>query len=353
MKPVSILGYVLLAGAAAYALLVVPASGDMSLMINGSIYATYGILALSLALVWGFAGILSFGQASFFGLGGYAYAVVALNSGDTTLAAFAAIAVAALFALMLGYFMFWGRISDVYLGVITLTISLILYRFFNQTAGSEWTIGVAPLGGFNGIPSTPILTYIGQPDQPLWPEQIYVLAVLVLLFFYVLSKAVLTTRFGRIVVAIRENEQRAELLGYDSRFYKLGIFTLAGAMAGAAGVLFANCVFVSPNMFNLQTSSQLLIWVIVGGLGTLAGPVMACFLLLMLSTYLGTVNSSGGLAWLDPNLVLGILLTAAVLLFPKGLLPMVTGVVERLFRAITARRSGSSVTAASTERPMP
>ena len=91
------------------------------------------------------------------------------------------------------------------------------------------------------------------------------------------------------MVAIRENELRAALLGYDVRLYKLGIFTIGGAMAGLAGLLFANCVFVSPTMFTWPIPAQIIIWVIVGGLGTLFGPVVGCILLQTLTTWAGTL----------------------------------------------------------------
>ncbi|RDD68385.1 branched-chain amino acid ABC transporter permease [Paracoccus versutus] len=318
------LGAVAMILAAAWALFIVPSGGDMTLILSGSIYCAFGILALSLALIWGFGGILSFGQTAFFGIGGYAYAVLALNIGNTTTAALLAILVAAAMAAAIGYFMFWGRLGDVYLGVITLVLSLILYRFINQTSGSEWKIGKAPLGGFNGIPSTPILNDLD--GNPLWPEDIYVLCVVALILSYILCRLLLATYFGRVVVALRENELRAELLGYDTRLYKLGVFSIAGGLAGLAGVLFANCVFVSPNMFSLTTSSQLLVWVIVGGLGTLAGPVMACFLLLAFSAWLGTLNAG---VWLDPNLVMGLVLTLFVLVLPKGILPLMRSGCDR------------------------
>lgn len=330
----SAVGLVATAAIALYALIVVPQAGDLTAMINGAIYASYAILALSLALIWGYAGILSFGQAAFFGLAGYIYAIAGLNLGDTALAALLAVAGAAAFAALLGYFMFWGRVSDVYLGVITLTVSLILYRFINQTAGEEWTIGVAPLGGFNGIPSTPILTRLGHPDEPLMPEDIYLLSVGALLFCYLACRLVLLTRFGRVAVAIRENPVRAELLGYDTRRYKLGIFTLGGAIAGTAGVLFANSVFVSPTMFNLQTNGQVIIWVIVGGLGTLAGPVIGCFLMLSLATWLGTLD---GVSWADPNLVMGVALTGCVVALPRGLVPTAARYGARLVEGAMKR----------------
>src|ERR1044071_8856464 len=107
-----ILGNLAVLAAGLAVLFGLPALGETYLIINSTIFAAFAILALSLALIWGYAGILCFGQAAFFGLGGYTYAVAAINFGDTTGAAALAIAVPALFAALLGYFMFWGRISD-------------------------------------------------------------------------------------------------------------------------------------------------------------------------------------------------------------------------------------------------
>jgi len=327
------------------ALVLMPRFAETYLIINTTIFVSFAILALSLALIWGYAGILCFGQAAFFGLGGYTYAVAAINFGDTTGAAFLAVALPALFAALLGYFMFWGRISDVYLGVITLTVSLIFYRFINQTAGEEWNIGAAPLGGFNGIPATPILNWPGRPGDQLQPEDIFSLSVGLLMLVYFGCKALLATSFGRVIVAVRENETRAELLGYDVRVHKLAIFVVGGAMAGLSGLLFANSVFVSPTMFSLPVSGQIIIWVIVGGLGTLIGPIIGCILMQMLTNYLGTLNQVSGLSWLDPNLVLGIILTAFVLLVPKGLVALVRDggrfLVERVRQGgLSASRTG-------------
>jgi branched-chain amino acid transport system permease protein len=129
-----------------------------------------------------------------------------------------------------------------------------------------------------------------------------------------------------VVVSIRENERRTELLGYDVRRYKLGIFTLGGAMAGVAGVLFANCVFVSPTMFSLFYNAQVIIWVTVGGVGSLLGPIFASIALQMLVAKLGTING------LDPNVVLGAILILFVLLVPKGLFPVLQSGLERFRR---------------------
>jgi branched-chain amino acid transport system permease protein len=323
-RALPILGNLAVLAAGIAVLFGLPALGETYLIINSTIFAAFAILALSLALIWGYAGILCFGQAAFFGLGGYTYAVAAINMGDTTVPALLAVLVPALFAAMLGYFMFWGRISDVYLGVITLTVSLIFYRFVNQTAGEQWNIGDAPLGGFNGIPATPILNWPARPGEQLAPEEVFSLSVGLLLIVYFACKALLATSFGRVIVAIRENETRAELLGYDVRVYKLAIFVIGGALAGLSGLLFANSVFVSPTMFSLPVSGQIIIWVIIGGLGTLIGPIIGCILMQFLTNYLGTLSQLKGFGWVDPNLVLGVLLVIFVLAVPKGLTALVS-----------------------------
>ena len=311
------------AGFAAWAL---PQALELFALINATVFVSMAVLALSLGLIWGFAGILCFGQTAFFGLGGYTYAVASINFGDTTWAVPLALLVPTLVAAALGYLMFYGRISDVYMGVITLTTTLILFKFANSTAGDQWTIGSAPLGGFNGIPGTPPLNMPFDPGSQLTPEQVFGVAVISLGVCYAIAKLVLRTRFGRVTVAIRENELRAELLGYDVRLHKLGMFALGGFMAGLAGILFANCVFVSPTMFSLAYAGQVIIWVLVGGIGTLLGPVIGCILIQLLTTYAGTLSS------VDPNLLLGVVFMLAVVAVPKGLLPTATNLLARLLR---------------------
>ncbi len=299
---------------------------ELYALINTTVFVSMAVLALSLGLIWGFGGILCFGQTAFFGLGGYTYAVASINFGDTTWAVPLALLLPTLVACALGYLMFYGRISDVYMGVITLTVTLILFKFANSTAGDEWNIGQAPLGGFNGIPSTPPLNLPFNPDAQLAPDDIFVVAVVCLAVCYAVAKLVLRTRFGRVSVAIKENELRAELLGYDVRLHKLGLFALGGFMAGLAGILFANCVFVSPTMFSLSYAGQVIIWVLVGGIGTLVGPVIGCILIQLLTTWAGTLGV------IDPNLVLGVVFMLSVVAVPQGLLPTATGLLARFSR---------------------
>ncbi len=142
-------------------------------LLQMTVFVAMAIFALSQAFVWGYGGIMSFGQSAFLGLGGYAYAIAAINMGDSTMPVVFSILVPALFAALLGYFMFYGRISDAYVGVITLTVTVILFNLVNSTSGDAYRIGVAPLGGFNGIPSVPPLNMPGDPSAPLDPVQLW------------------------------------------------------------------------------------------------------------------------------------------------------------------------------------
>ncbi len=331
---------VLLLIVAGAAIWLFPEIFDLYTVINATIYASMGILTLSLALVWGYCGIISFGQTAFFGLGGYTYAVAVINFGDSTPAIALAMVLPTLFAALLGYFIFWGRVTDVYLAVIMLTVTLILYHVFNATAGDAFHIGKAALGGFNGIRGLPGSKFPGSSATPLinlpWdtetslePEQIWYVAATLLCLAYAFVRWLLFTNLGRLMIAVRENENRTELLGYDPRRIKLAAFTIGGAMAGAAGILFANCVFVSPTMFSLLYTAQVIVWVIVGGLGTLLGPVFACFLLQMITAELGRLN------WLNPNFVLGIILIGFVLLVPSGIMPT----LQSLYRLLREKLS--------------
>ena len=158
----NILGLVLVGVVGLAVLLLTPRFAELDRVLELTIYMIMAILALSLALIWGYGGILCFGQSAFFGLGAYTYAIAMFNIGESTVPVLLAVALPAAFAALLGYFMFYGRISDVYLGVITLTVTLILFNSVNSTAGPEYHIGTARLGGFNGIPGIPPLNWPGN-----------------------------------------------------------------------------------------------------------------------------------------------------------------------------------------------
>lgn len=339
------LGQAAALAAAIAAVVVMPQEVEIFDLMQYTLFAAMGILALSLGFIWGYGGILSFGQTAFFGLGAYAYAVAAINFGDSTGAVAVAVLVPAGFALVLGYFIFYGRISDVYLGVITLTVTLILFNSVNSTAGPEFRIGAARLGGFNGIPGIPPLNIPGNKTWVVDLEGMFYLATGALLATYFGLRWLLASRFGRIIVGIRENERRAELLGYDPRAYKLATFTIGGALAGFAGCLFANWgAFVSPTIFGLAQSAQIIIWVIVGGRGTLIGPIVGCIGIQWLTTALGANQPSGSNWWTkllaNAPFIFGIILIAFVLLVPKGLVPTLGDWGQALLRIRTRRPAG-------------
>ncbi|MEO9652110.1 MAG: branched-chain amino acid ABC transporter permease [Roseobacter sp.] len=317
----------------AVAILVAPLYVDLFQIMQLTVFAAMAVLALSLGFIWGYGGILCFGQTSFFGLGAYAYAVAAINFGDSTPAIVLAILVPVIFAALLGYFMIYGGVSDVYLGVITLTVSLILFNLINSTAGDFYKIGNARLGGFNGIPGVPTFNAPFNPGYILSPEQAWMVTGLALIAVYLGLRFLIASSFGRIIIAIRENETRAALLGYDPRIYKLITFVIGGAVAGFAGALYVNWgAFVSPTIFALGLSAQIIIWVIIGGRGTLIGPVIGCLLMQWMVTEIGAQQT------LDANFILGAILILFVLLVPKGITPTLRDfLVPRLSRPKTAQ----------------
>jgi branched-chain amino acid transport system permease protein len=284
-----------------------------------TLVAIYALLALSLAFVWGIGGILCFGQAAFYGLGAYTYAVASINFGESTAALVVAVVVAGGGALVLGAMMFYGRITDIYLAVITLVVTLLLFKYVNSTAGDAYVIGDARLGGFNGIPGFATLNVPGLPQVLLGGLALYFVVVVSLLASWLLLRWICTRAFGRQLVGIRENELRAELLGYDVRLTKTLAFGIGGAIAGLAGVFFACWAeIVTPEVFSLGVSAEVIIWVLVGGLGTLWGPMLGAVLLGALKGYLG------GQQLLNNSVVMGILLILVVLFLPRGVLPSFT-----------------------------
>ncbi|MEM7686064.1 MAG: branched-chain amino acid ABC transporter permease [Pseudomonadota bacterium] len=298
--------------------LAAPSVFELFTIINLTTAIALAMLALSLALVWGYGGILCFGQTAFFGIGAYAYTIAAINFGGSTGAILVAILAAAAAAAILGYVVFYGRVSDVYLAVITLTVALILYSLIRRTSGPEYKIGNALLGGFNGVTSPPI-NVPWAPYTMLFPEHLFYVAMVALILAYIFCGWLVRTHFGRVCVSIRENELRAELIGYDTRLYKLGIFTIGAAVAGLAGVLFSNGIGrVTPDVFNLYNAALTIIWVIVGGRGTLIGPILGAFGLFYLTSSLGSQSV------LNNNLVLGVILIVFVLGVPRGVVPTVT-----------------------------
>ncbi len=319
---------VLLAAAAGVAVLVAATAPEFRAL-QFTNWTLFGLLALSLTLVWGQAGIFSFGQAAFFGLGGYAYGAASINfvthTGETISSVGVAAAIAAAASALLGYFMFYGKLGDVYVAIVTLATTLVLFTFFSSTASPSYHIGSALLGGYNGMTGVPPIGY--RDSLPLTSRQFLAVTVIFAAALVIGLRVLLRSPFGRIVVAMRENEERTQLLGYDVRRYKLVVFTLGGTIAGIAGAGYAAWgQFMNPAVFGLEQAALVVIWVLIGGRGSLFGAFVGAFLIEWITT---SVATSGSLT----PFILGGVLIAIVLFLPRGLVPTTFDWFGRYFPA--------------------
>ena len=298
-------------------------------------YLCFALLALAVDLVWGYCGILSLGHSAFFALGGYCMGMYLMRQigsrgvyGNPVLpdfmvflnykelpwfwhgfdqfwfAALMVVLVPSLLALALGWFAFRSRVTGVYLSIITqaMTVALML-AFFRNDMG---------LGGNNGM--TDFKDILGFSVQADGTRQILCFAsALALAFGLVIAAAVVGSRFGKALTAVRDGESRMRFLGYRVEGYKLFVFVLSAAMAGVAGALYVPQVgIINPSEFAPGNSIEAVLWVAVGGRGTLIGPVIGAFIVNFGKTYL-----TGALpeVWL---FALGALFIAVTLFLPKG-----------------------------------
>ncbi|GAB5469388.1 MAG: branched-chain amino acid ABC transporter permease [Rhodospirillales bacterium] len=309
-------------------------------IIQASNFLISGFLALSLCLLWGYGGILSLGQAAFFGIGGYAYGIVALNllnaHGNTLLAILAGIVVPALFAAAIGAIMFFARLKGVYIAILTLVISLLFQTFLLQTADPSYTIGAAYLGGFNGLRPA-------SPDDPLLPSLILGVGSAVVeldgrsyeFFYFVLGllcvtylglRCLVNSSYGFLLVGCREDADRTETFGYDVRLIQLSVFCLSAALAGLAGLLYtAWGTYVHPNVFDVAPNILVVIWVAVGGRKDLTAAVLGAIVLEWVSLRLA---SEGEFALFT----LGAILVAVMLFAPEGLVIKLAALAKSLRR---------------------
>jgi ABC-type branched-subunit amino acid transport system permease subunit len=305
---------------------------------NTVYFFVWVFIALSLCLIWGYGGSLSFGQTAFFGIAGYGYGVLTLNFGSaygfTLVALVAAVAIAALFAVLLGYFMFFGRIAGVFLGIVTLAVTLMLERFMAQTAGPEWHIGSARLNGFNGMSAMPPLTipWPGEPIVLFADVGLYYLVLGLLVFVYLALRILMNSSFGNVIVAIRENPERAEMLGYDVRKYQLITFVIGAALAGISGVLYtAWGQYITPSSMGMTAAALPLIWVAVGGRSDLTSTVVGTLVVLAAFQALTIYGSQYALIFM------GVLLVLTVLIAPNGLVLGAMNWLGRLAARLTQR----------------
>lgn len=305
---------------------------------NTVYFFVWVFIALSLCVIWGYGGSLSFGQTAFFGIAGYGYGVLTINFGSaygfTLLALVIAVAIAALFAVLLGYFMFFGRIAGVFLGIVTLAVTLMLERFMAQTAGPEWHIGSARLNGFNGMSAMPPLTipWPGEPIVLFADVGLYYLVLGLLVFVYLALRILMNSSFGNVIVAIRENPERAEMLGYDIRKYQLITFVIGAALAGLSGVLYTVWgQYITPSSMGMTAAALPLIWVAVGGRSDLTSTVIGTLVVLAAFQALTIYGSQYALVFM------GVLLVLTVLIAPNGLVLGVMNWLGRIAARFTQR----------------
>ena len=283
-----------------------------------------GIFAMSLDLLIGYTGLVSFGHAAFFGLAGYLLAIITPESEAVMIwySLPVCLAGAALAALVIGWFSV--RTSGIYFIMITLAFAQMTFYYFNENVA---------LGGSDGmfIFTKPLVEIGGFEIIDLGdPLTVYYAVLVSLVACYLLLSMFLRAPFGRVIKAIRVNEHRTRALGYNTQRYKLAAFVIAGTMAGYAGYLEAMSTgIVSPGHLSWHQSGLVLILVILGGMGTLYGPVLGAFVLGLLHDQVQDVT----VHW---QLVQGVFVILVVLFLPNG----IAGLVARLARRDAAFAEG-------------
>ncbi len=323
---------------------------DFTLNLFGKFFA-FAILALGIDLIWGYTGILSLGHGVFFGLGAYAMGMhLMLNIGTESIygsalpdfmvwnqvkelpwfwtpfysfwfSLVAVVLVPMAFAALFGFFVFRSRIRGVYFSIITQALALVAWLVFNRNE--------TKLGGTNGL--TDFKHILGfSLNDPGTQRVMYALTVLCLGLAYLLCRRVTLSRAGRVLIAIRDCEQRVLFSGYSPANYKLFVFVISAGLAGVAGALYVPQVgIITPNQIGVLPSIEMIIWVAVGGRGTLSGAIIGATGVNWMRSFL--TNHFPEL-WL---LFLGGLFIAVVMLFPQG----IVGLFRKAHATMTFRKS--------------
>ncbi len=231
----------------------------------------YALCALSLDLILGYGGMVSFGHAAFFGVGAYTVGILSFHGVETAWIAWpAAVAFSALAALVIGALSL--RTTGVYFIMITLAFAQMLYYLF---------ISLETYGGDDGMALWARSTFSGLIDIGDHTTFFYLVLAILLVVLYLCGRMV-HSHFGTAIRGIRENERRMSAIGFPAFRYKLACFVISGAIAGLAGALIANQTkYISPALMHWTRSGDILIMVILGGMGSLAGPVMGAAGLLL------------------------------------------------------------------------
>lgn len=309
------------------AALAVSGSLDPYLAFVATSWVIFGLLGLSLDVIWGRGGLLSLAQTAFYGLGGYCGAVIAINlapsAGISLVWALPSAAIfGALIAAALGYVIFFSRMGELQSTILSYTFTLLLW---SVTQTFKLDVGEATIGGDNGLSNIPgFVLGIGPDAESLAPNAAFATVVAVSAVIYFFTRWLMRSNFGKIVDCIRIDIEKTELLGYDIRKFQVLNFAYSGAVAGIAGAMFALWAnYLNPSIFSVQEALLIPIYVLVGGLGTLAGPFLGALAIGGLSFWLG-----GGAAGGQTTLILGAILILLVLFLQNGFL----GALDQLWR---------------------
>ena len=282
----------------------------------------YAIAAMSLNIILGFGGMVSFGHAAYFGVGAYVVAILAFHDyeGSTLLGIsgtnaallswVVAIAISAFVALVLGALAL--RTSGIYFIMITLAFAQMLFFLFVSMERYGGDDGLMMFNGRNGFPGLDLADY----------NTFYYICLVACAGFLAFCHVLINSRFGKVLQGIKQNENRMRALGCSTFRYKLVAFVIAGAGAGLAGALSANHTeFVSPDILHWTKSGELMIMIILGGIGTLSGPILGAAAFLLLEEFLPVIFDAMGADTLKEHwrVVFGPLLIVIVLFTHRGL----------------------------------
>ncbi len=292
----------------------------------------FGLFAASLDLLLGYTGLVSFGHAAYFGLGAYAAGILTaqLKNNNFLIALPLGMAVSGLGALILGFFSI--RTSGIYFLMLTLTFSQMLYAI-----AFKWE---PVTGGSNGLSvGHPVIDFFGLRLDISERTPYYFVTLVCFLAGFLVLRQVVRSSFGHTLVGIRDNESRLTALGYQTRNFKLLAFVIAGTLGGLAGVLNVyHTGFVASNEFYWTTSGLVMVMVLLGGKGTLIGPVLGAFFVRYAEQFIQGLNIK--LDTFIPNkqfviserwlLVLGVIFILFVLVAPKGLVGLWKASLKRV-----------------------
>lgn len=283
---------------------------------NISFYLLNIPMALGLCLLWGYCGVLSFGQVAYFGIAGYVYGIIAGNMVGHPLGpligSLGGLAVAALIAGIFGYFVFFARVQSWIVPILTLVLTLLLETFLGQTAGYQWRVGNVQLGGYNGmtgIPSFQLGSFV------FFGFSFFYYVLILVVICYLGCRMLVNASFGKVLLAIREDALRTEMLGYDIRFRQWLTFVIAALLAGLSGLLYVQWGnYITPTQVGLLQAALPVIWVAVGGRDKLFAVLVATYALNWLNYTLASQGNRYALV------IIGALLVIVMVFFPRGII---------------------------------